>query len=196
MISTGKHTLISDASADPRTVFPRLLPIIDYLAQLNQRVDLQVLAQMLRTTDVRREDLEPVLVFGARGYRRNVIAATPWFELLALCWRSAHCTPIHDHQGVSCAFKVIAGTGTEVRFKQTPSGLICPTGSVEMPASYVCAAADADIHQVVNMQAPGTDLITLHCYSPRITTMNTYAYHTSPGGECSNVYSGESLPEC
>ncbi len=196
MISTGKHTLITDANAEPRLAFPRLLPIIDYLAQLNQRVDLAILAELLRTTEVRREDLEPVLVFGNRGYRRNVIAATPWFELLALCWRSGHCTPIHDHQGVSCAFKVVEGTGTEVRFKQTAAGIICPTGSVEMPAGYVCAAADADIHQVVNTQSPGTDLITLHCYSPRITKMNTYTYHTSAGGECSSVYQGEHPPEC
>jgi cysteine dioxygenase len=196
MISTGHHAIITDAQQDPRLAFPRLVPLIDYLAKLNERVDLDVLSGMLRTVSITRADLEPVLVFGARGYRRNVVAATPWFELLALCWRSGHCTPIHDHRGVSCAFKVIEGTGTEVRFKTTPSGLICPTESVEMSPGYVCAAADADIHQVVNMQAPGQDLITLHCYSPRITKMNTYAYHSSTGAECSGVYGNSHAPEC
>lgn len=181
-------SLCSDAPGDPRVTFPKIAELIDYLASLNGRADLNVLSKILSETNVSRADLEPAVVFGVRGYRRNVIAATPWFELLALCWRSGHCTPIHDHEGVSCAFRVVEGTGTEIRFCKTDSGLICPVGAVQMPPGYVCAAMDADIHQVANMQAPGVDLITLHCYSPRITKMNTYKMGTSEGAECGAVY--------
>lgn len=173
---------VGDA-ADPRTCFPKLGDLIDYLTSLTGRASLDVLAQHLSALRITRADLQPACRFGVRSYRRNVIAASPWFELLALTWRSGHCTPIHDHEGVSCAFRVVHGTGTETRFAMTPSGLICATGSVAMEPGYVCAARDADIHQVANMQARGQDLITLHIYSPRIKKMRTYAFATSDGCE-------------
>ncbi|QYO64773.1 cysteine dioxygenase family protein [Leptolyngbya sp. 7M] len=105
------------------------------------------------------------------------------YELLALCWRSGHCTPIHDHRGVSCAFRVIHGTGTEIRFQMTPSGMVCPVQTNAMAPGYVCAAEDDDIHQVANMQAPGEDLVTLHIYSPPISKMHTYTFCVSDGAD-------------
>ncbi|MBX3386623.1 MAG: cysteine dioxygenase family protein [Phycisphaeraceae bacterium] len=121
-----------------------------------------------------RSDLVPFLRFGTRGYVRNTIVASEHFELLALCWRSGHATPIHDHKGSSCAFKVVEGTGTEIRFHRSESGLVVPERTTQMPPGYLCAAEDDDIHQVANTQAPDRDLITLHIYSPPIQRMNTY----------------------
>lgn len=186
--ASGDSQLKSCIAGDPCENFPALRPLIEYLSTLNARVDLKVLTKHLKALRITRADVEPAVVFGKRGYRRNVIAANEWFELLALCWRSGHCTPIHDHQGVSCAFKVIHGEGTEIRFTPTASGLICPAATIAMPTGYVCAAVDSDIHQVANMQAPGQDLVTLHIYSPRIKKMHTYNYATSEGAECGAVY--------
>lgn len=178
----------SVAAAGPGARFPRLADLIDYLMGLDRRADLSTLSRLLRSAKVTREDISCACIFGSKAYRRNTIASSPWFELLALTWRSGHCTPIHDHQGVSCAFKVIEGTGTEIRFRKTASGLVCPDHAIEMKPGYVCAADDADIHQVANMQAPGTDLITLHIYSPRIKKMNTYPFAASSGPECDAFY--------
>lgn len=168
--------------------FPKLAPLIGYLDSLTARADLDVLQRLLGEVQITREDIKPAVIFGTGGYRRNTISESPWYELLALCWRSGHCTPIHDHHGVSCAFKVIEGTGTEIRFVPTPSGLICPSATNTMPPGYICAANDADIHQVANMQAPGMDLITLHIYSPAITRMRTYKFAVSEGAEGSSKY--------
>jgi cysteine dioxygenase len=168
--------------------FPKLSRLISYLDSLTSRADLAVLTNLLREAQIDRHDILPACIFGTGGYRRNTIAASPWFELLALCWRSGHCTPIHDHAGVSCAFKVIEGAGTEIRFQSTPSGLVCPVATNAMPPGYICAAEDADIHQVANMQAPGQDLITLHIYSPPIKKMKTYKFATSEGAECAGKY--------
>ena len=168
--------------------FPKLAPLISYLDSLTSRADLKTLSDLLSKANITRADILPVCQFGAGGYKRNTIAESRWFELLALCWRSAHCTPIHDHSGVSCAFKVIEGTGTEIRFMPTPSGLICPAATTLMTPGYICSAADADIHQVANMQPPGTDLITLHIYSPPIDKMRTYKFATSEGAECASKY--------
>jgi cysteine dioxygenase len=167
----------------PAARFPALSPLIEYLDSLSERADLAKLADLLSRASVARAEIEPVCIFGTQGYRRNIISSSPWYELLALCWRSGHCTPIHDHRGSSCAFRVVEGLGTEIRFTATPSGLVCPVATNRMPAGYVCAAEDEDIHQVANMQAPGQDLITLHIYSPPIQKMHTWKFATSDGAE-------------
>lgn len=169
---------------EARAKFPKLTDLVTYLESLKGRADLNVLTKLLSDTKVTRADLESACLFNPNGYKRNTVAKTEWFELLALCWRSGHCTPIHDHAGVSCAFKVVQGTGTEIRFAPTPSGLICPVQTNQMEPGYVCAAADADIHQVANMQSPGLDLVTMHIYSPPITKMKTYKFAVSDGAEC------------
>lgn len=169
-------------------VSPKLTQVIAYLDSLTTRADLKVLSRMLAALDITRADIAPACIFGERGYKRNTITASPWYELLALCWHSGDRTPIHDHQGVSCAFKVVEGTGTEVRFRPTQSGLICPSGTTDMPPGYICAALDADIHQVANFQSPGQDLITLHIYSPPIKKMNTYDFAAAVPDECADAY--------
>lgn len=171
------------APQPPIERFPRLAELITYLSGLKKRADLKVLDRLLREVKITRADIESACVFGNRGYRRNTIAAGTWFELLALTWRSGHCTPIHDHQGVSCAFRVIQGTGTEIRFVRTPSDLICPVQTTIMKEGFVCSAEENEIHQIANMQGPEQELVTLHIYSPRITKMNTYHYKVSLGAE-------------
>lgn len=175
--------------------YPKLDSLVQYLDSLSSRASLAKLTELLRGANVGREDIAPSCVFGAKGYRRNTIKRTEWYELLALCWRSGDRTPIHDHQGVSCAFKVVEGTGTEIRFAPTPSGLICPVQTLPMAPGYVCAADDGDIHEVANMQAPGTDLITLHIYSPPIKSMNVYEFTAPVPENCNAVYGGGARAE-
>jgi cysteine dioxygenase len=163
--------------------FPRLGPLIGYLESLTSRADLRVLERMLGELSADRGDIEEACVFGTASYRRNTISRGTWHELVALCWRSGHCTPVHDHEGSSCAFRVIEGVGTEVRFERTACGLVCPVATNLMRPGYVCAAEDADIHQVANMQGPGQDLVTLHIYSPPLGKLNTYTVATSAGAE-------------
>jgi cysteine dioxygenase len=177
-----------EAACTPVMNFPKLEPLIGYLNSLSGRANLSVLTDLLTNLDVCRADIAPCCIFGQKGYRRNTISRTDWYELLALCWHSGDRTPIHDHKGVSCAFRVVEGVGTEIRFKPTPSGLICPVAAVPMNPGYVCAADDADIHQVANMQPPETDLITLHIYSPPIKKMNTYEFAAPVPVECADAY--------
>ncbi len=156
--------------------YPKLAEIINYLESLTGRGDLRMQEQLLGALAISRADIEECCSFGQRSYRRNTIARGEHYELLALCWRSGHCTPIHDHKGVSCAFKVIHGAGTEIRFQLSPSGCVCPVSTIPMAPGYICSADDDDIHQVANMQAPGMDLVTLHIYSPPIQRMNIYRF--------------------
>lgn len=156
--------------------YPKLASLIDYLESLSGRADLSVLQELLSQAEVTREDLAAACNFGTKAYKRNTISKGNWHELLAVCWRSGHCTPIHNHASSSCAFRVIEGIGTEIRFEQTPSGLVCPIKTTQMAQGYICAADDDDIHQVANMQASGTDLVTLHIYSPALTSIKTWKF--------------------
>lgn len=187
---SGQEKVAATATPDqtPQERFPKIARLIDYLLSLRGRADLKTLDRLLIEANLTREDIESACQFGTKAYRRNIIASTEHFELLALTWRSGHCTPIHDHEGVSCAFKVIHGTGTEIRFVMTPSGKVCPVGATPMPTGYICSAEEADIHQVANLQAPGQDVITLHIYSPRIKKMRTYGFNCSEGAEGCDAY--------
>lgn len=187
-MASTQGSLSTAAPTPPAVRFPQLATLIEYLDSLSERADLDVLSRLLTRMEITRAEIEPICCFGTDGYRRNTISRSPWYELLALCWRSGHCTPIHDHRGTSCAFRIVEGVGTEVRFQKTQSGLICPVATNNMPTGYVCAAEDDDIHQVANMQAPGKDLITVHIYSPPIQKMNTYRFAQSACGESADRY--------
>lgn len=183
----------SQAGPAPETCYPALAELIAYLRSLTGRADLKVLHRLLNNLRITRRDIEPACAFGVRGYRRNTIARSDHFELLALCWRSGHCTPIHNHTGVSCAFRVVHGRGTEIRFTESPAGIVCPVQVNEMPEGYVCSAEEDDIHQVANHQAPGRDLVTLHIYSPPIRKMHVFCYPSSNGAE-NQVYDAATAP--
>jgi cysteine dioxygenase len=158
---------------------PKLQPVLEYLLGLHRRADLQVLHRLLTELDIDRGDLDPACVFGERGYRRNIVRETPSFELVVLCWRSGQRTPIHDHEGSSCAFKVISGTAAETLFDRTPAGLITPRTTRHLPPGYVCAAEEHDIHQVSNQMPAGQNLVTLHIYSPPFRNYNKYSLETT-----------------
>ena len=155
---------------------PSLAKLVEYLDSLDGRADLGTLERLLREARFERADLEPWCVFGEKGYKRNTVRSTEWYELVCNCWRSSHCSPIHDHRGVSCSFKVVEGTGTEVAFELTDCGMARPVSSRELTEGQVAAADETGIHLVANMKAEGEDLVTLHIYSPPIESMSTYRF--------------------
>lgn len=155
---------------------PRLAELIRVLDALSDRPDLDLLRRLLERAEVTRGSFGPLCRFDERSYRRNLIARSDHYELLCVCWRSGHCTPIHDHRGSACAFRVVEGVGTEVQFELSPSGLVRPTRTTRMGAGYICASQDADIHTVINMERPGEDLITMHIYTPPLERIHTYRF--------------------
>jgi cysteine dioxygenase len=53
--------------------------------------------------------------------------------------------------------------------------MIYATESRQLSAGDSCASQDADVHQISNLQPEGTDLVTLHIYSPPLFRMNMYS---------------------
>ncbi len=166
------------ASSMRKASFPKLRSLLEYLDHLGRSADLQTLHRLLKQLQVTRDDLGPACVFKDEKYQRNIIRQTDWYQLVCLCWKSGQRTQIHDHAGSSCAFLVVEGVATETRFERTPSGLICPAWTKHHEPGYVCASDEADIHQVANIQPSGTDVVTLHCYSPQLRNFNVYSLDT------------------
>jgi len=153
-------------------------PPVEALRELDQyttRIPLEVLKDWLARTDATLDLVRPFLSFSPEHYVRNLMHAGPSYQALVLCWRSGQRSPIHDHRGSSCAVKVISGVATETTFAQAANGMYYATASRQLVAGHSCASQDADVHQMSNLQPEGTDLVTLHIYSPALFRMNVYS---------------------
>jgi len=157
--------------------------LLRFLNRLQQRAPLEALVAELTELEIEAEDLAPHVRFSDRAYRRNLVHAGRWHNLLVLCWRNGQRSPIHDHRGSSCAVRVLTGTMTETLFSFGPNGLVKADFSRDLQPGSVCGSEDSDMHQVSNLQAGSADLVTLHVYSPPLLVMGTYSLIDESRGE-------------
>jgi len=138
------------------------------------RLPLPAILDWLQGLNLTVDELSSYLIFRPERYVRNLLRARPDYQALVLCWRNGQRSPIHNHRGSNCGVKVLRGVATETLFERAPNGLIYATASRDLPAGKVCASADEDVHQISNLQAGGTDLVTLHVYSPPLLRMDIF----------------------
>ncbi|MDP2136545.1 MAG: cysteine dioxygenase family protein [Candidatus Didemnitutus sp.] len=171
-------------SSVAQTPPPVLAPLLSYLHALKtERADLGELSRLLTESAVTLEDLKGYLHFEDDCYRRNLVAENPWFNLLVLCWKSGQRSPIHDHAHSVCAFKVLTGVCSETVYAFSPCGQVVPVQTTDLPAGKIVASHDSETHQVSNLQPAGTNLVTLHIYSPPLKTMRVFSLTGKSGGE-------------
>lgn len=162
-----------------------LAPLLEYLHGLKtERADLATLQRLLTESKVALADLGDYLHFANDCYQRNLVAESPMFNLLVLCWKSGQRSPIHDHAQSVCAFKVLTGVCSEIGYEVQPEGTVRPGLTRNLPAGEIVASHDSETHEVSNLQPAGTDLVTLHVYSPPLKTMRIY----SPNGRTSTLW--------
>jgi len=123
--------------------------------------------------------------FDERTYQRNPIHCTETYEVLLLCWRSGQRSPIHDHGESSCGVLVVEGVATETIFAANPGKRLIEAQAWRIEAGSVIVSRGGDIHQIANLESPGTDLVSLHVYSPRLQVCRYYGIdeiesHTGP----------------
>ncbi len=145
------------------------------LDQYPENLPLDLVVRRLRNLQINLSDLKPFIRFADDTYRRNLIHAGPAYHALILCWRSGQRSQIHDHRGSSCGVRVLKGTCSETIFSRTGTGHIFPTETHKLAEGFCCGSQDADIHQISNLEPEGTDLITLHIYSPPLLIMGKYS---------------------
>jgi cysteine dioxygenase len=161
---------------------PSVQTSIDHLFADLDRVDgplsLPAILDWIRGSRLTAAELSYFLVFNRERYVRNLVHEGPSYQALVLCWRNGQRSPIHNHRGSSCGVKVLRGVATETIFGRGPNGMVLAERSRELPPEHICASADDDIHQMSNLQAAGSDLVTLHVYSPPLLRMEMFSLET------------------
>jgi cysteine dioxygenase len=142
-------------------------------AAVDGAVPLELAAARLDQLDLDLQAPAPWWIFDAVKYRRNLIRRTSDYEMLLLCWLPGQRSPIHDHRGSGCAFRVIEGIVSETIYEHATGDLATPAAMRWLPPGTICASRDFDIHEVANTQAQ-QDLVTLHVYSPPLRDVNQY----------------------
>jgi cysteine dioxygenase len=160
-----------------------LADLFDYLEHLEDRAPLQRLLAELANLDADWPQIAPFVQYSERTYRRNLVRAGTWYNVLVLCWKNGQRSPIHDHRGSSCAVRVLEGTMTETLFEFAANGHVKATFSRDVEPGQVVGSEDSDMHQVSNLQAGAASLVTLHVYSPPLLVMGTYSLSDRLRGE-------------
>lgn len=153
---------------------PKMAPFMEYLEGLTARPSLDELVQKMEEFDISTEDLGEHVQFHSNHYRRNLMFENEHVQLLCLCWKSGHRSPIHDHAASICGVKIITGVASETIYEMTPSGYIKPVSTVDFGVGVI-GSSDSDTHQVSNLQGPENDLVTLHVYAPPLKKIKTFS---------------------
>ena len=73
--------------------------LVDALESQTSVPALEQIYGWLENADLSTEDLAPYIGFKQGNYWRHRVCRNAFVEMLVLCWRPGHRTPIHDHNG-------------------------------------------------------------------------------------------------
>ena len=148
--------------------------LVGRLARVEARPTFAELNALLEGVEVGREELRPYVGFKEGTYARHRVHLGEHAELLVLCWRPGQRTPIHDHAGSFGAVRVLRGVMWETLFEMEGEAGLAYKSAREWTPGHVTGADVPDIHQLGNPDVSGQDLVTLHLYSPPLTSLNVY----------------------
>ncbi len=147
-------------------MLPCFEPLVSRLNALTSKATSDFLGELLQETTLSAQQLEPVLQFGEKNYRRHLMASGDWYDLWVICWKPGQGSPIHDHKDSSCAFRVVDGSVTERVYQHAEQpGKVRLIGERKYSAGSIVRAYKSDIHRVQN-DGPSQNMVTVHIYSP------------------------------
>ena len=132
------------------------------------------LYNLLEHTKISPDELQPYLGFKAGNYSRHRVMRNEFVEMLVLCWRPGHRTPIHDHNGSHGAVLVQEGVLWETTFSFDETTGLAYKAAREYGAGQVTGADVPDIHQLGNPDVSEQNLVTIHVYAPPLGVLHTY----------------------
>ncbi|HEY6328645.1 MAG TPA: cysteine dioxygenase family protein [Blastocatellia bacterium] len=165
--------------------------LIEIVNGLTQVPALAEVNGWLNSVLMRQRDYERFRLFSDHNYARNLVVRSSFAEMLFLCWRSGQRTPIHDHGGSIGVVLVCEGMMTETMYEHAPEGNVRPYTTYRRGPGAVTGADVPDIHQLINLEGEGRDLVTLHCYAPPLSVLNTYSQCSSRVGHWRELYFSE-----
>lgn len=151
-----------------------LKSLVEALEMQTRPPSLTQLYKWLENLEISRAELQPYLGFKEGNYWRHRVCRNAFVEMLVLCWRPGHRTPIHDHNGSHGAVMVHDGVLWETNFAFDHEKGLCYQAGRQYGPRDVTGAGVPDIHQLGNPDVSGQDLITIHIYAPPLGVLNTY----------------------
>ena len=149
----------------------------ELVERLNAQISppaLEDLNSWLANVRITSDDIKPYVGFKEGNYWRHRVCRNDAVEMLVLCWRPGHKTPIHDHNGSHGVVKVHAGVLRESIYKYDATKGLCDDSERECQLGEVTGAGVPDIHRLGNPENSGQDLITIHVYAPPLGVLKTY----------------------
>jgi cysteine dioxygenase len=162
--------------------------VADAIRELSEVPSLEQIKRWFASLLLRQRDYDCYRMFADRKYARNLVVRSQFAELLLLCWRPGQRTPIHDHGGSVGVVTVCEGLLTETMFEHLPEGRVRPYDTYKWGPGSITGADVPDIHQLLNLQPEGRDMVTLHCYAPPLSVLNTYSPRSSRVGRWREGY--------
>ena len=166
-------TLI-EARSNPQSRQVTFSALIETLKDVSEHPSLDLLNSWLECVAISENDLRPYIGFKEANYWRHLVCRNEFVEMLVLCWKPGHRTPIHDHNGSHGAVKVHEGILWETSFHYDSNRGLCYRTARECLPGQVTAADVPDIHQLGNPDVSERDLITVHIYAPPLGVLRTY----------------------
>jgi cysteine dioxygenase len=145
---------------------------------------LEQIYHWLESVNISSEELQPYIGFKDGNYWRHRVCRTEFVEMLVLCWRPGHRTPIHDHNGSHGGVKVHEGPLWETIFTYDEQKGLGYESAREYAPGAVTGSDIPDIHQLGNPDVSERDLITIHVYAPPLGVLHTY----KPGSTKIDLY--------
>ena len=163
----------------------------------------QVIQDYLQQHPVDPASLALYLFWDRQHYTRNLIDATPLYDLIAICWEAGHHSSIHNHRDQNCWMAVPIGRllvqNYRVLFQDLKAGKcdIQPTDIVEMNASNPLAVNPAEpVHKVYNPREFGERAVSLHLYSRPFDSCDVYSEEQRTCGEIKLSYNSQYGEAC
>ncbi len=165
---------IETPAEESKTQSLSLADLVDALNAQRSRPRLERIYEWLLNAEISREELEPYLGFKEGTYWRHRVFRNAFVEMLVLCWRPGHRTPIHDHNGSYGVVRVYEGVMWETTFDFDDEKGLCYKSGRERSPGEITGSDVPDIHQLGNPEVSGQGLITLHIYAPPLGVLKTY----------------------
>lgn len=161
-----------------------LAALVNALKSQTSVPSLEQIYDWLESANISTEELRPYIGFKDGNYWRHRVCRNEFVEMLVLCWRPGHRTPIHDHNGSHGGVKVHEGPLWETMFIYDKEKGLEYKSAREYAPGAVTGSDIPDIHQLGNPDVSDRNLITIHVYAPPLGVLHTY----KPGSTKIDLY--------
>ncbi len=126
--------------------------------------------------------LDRYLFWDLQHYTRNLIAKTPLFELLSICWEIGQGSSIHNHREQNCWMSVPIGRLLVQNYRVLEQDLKAGTCRLEKTyieemsaANPVAVDPQEPVHKVYNPRDFHARAVSLHVYSRPFDSCDVYS---------------------